>query len=251
MRPARYRYGPDPAQHGELWLPTDLVPGMIVIIHGGFWRARYDLSLGRPLAADLARRGYATWNLEYRRAGAGGGWPATFEDVAAGIDLLADLPVDTSAVVAVGHSAGGQLAAWAAGRDRLPQHAPGAGPRVAVTAVVSQAGVLALADSAREQVGGTAAVDLMGGGPEQFPERYRLADPIAAVPVDAAVLCVHSPADDEVPFAYSERYVAAAVASGGRASLRQAPGDHYTLLDPATPDWTMVVAALPGLTGHR
>ncbi|HXJ26638.1 MAG TPA: alpha/beta hydrolase, partial [Streptosporangiaceae bacterium] len=120
-----------------------------------------------------------------------------------------------------------------------------------VTAVVSQAGVLALADCAREGVGGTAALDLMGGGPERLPARYRLADPIAAVPVGAAVLCVHSRADDEVPFAYSERYVAAAVASGGRASLRQARGDHYTLIDPATPDWAMVVAALPGLTGRR
>jgi len=251
MQPASYRYGPDPAQHGELWLPADPVPGTIVIIHGGFWRARYDLSLGRPLADDLARRGYAVWNLEYRRAGAGGGWPATFEDVAAGIDLLADLPVDTSTVVAIGHSAGGQLAAWAAGRDRLPHLAPGAGPRVAVTAVVSQAGVLALADCARDGVGGTAALDLMGGGPGQLPERYRLADPIAAVPVEAAVLCVHSRADDEVPFACSERYVAAAEAAGGRASLRQAHGDHYTLIDPATPDWAMVVAALPGLAGHR
>jgi len=100
-------------------------------------------------------------------------------------------------------------------------------------------------------VGGTAALDLMGGGPGQLPERYRLADPIAAVPVEAAVLCVHSRADDEVPFSYSERYVAAAVASGGRASLRQARGDHFTLIDPAAPDWAMVVAALPGLTGHR
>jgi len=251
MQPALYRYGPDPAQHGELWLPAGPVPGTIVVIHGGFWRARYDLSLARPLAADLAQRGYAVWNLEYRRPGGGGGWPATFEDVAAGIDLLADLPVDTSTVVAIGHSAGGQLAAWAASRSMLPHHAPGTGPRVVVTAVVSQAGVLALADCARDGVGGTAALDLMGGGPEQLPERYRLADPIAAVPVEAAVLCVHSRADDEVPFAYSERYVAAAVASGGRASLRQARGDHYTLIDPATPDWALVVAALPGLTGHR
>ena len=119
MQPARYPYGPHPAQYGELWLPGGGAANTVVIVHGGFWRARYDLSLGRPLAADLARRGYAIWNLEYRRAGAGGGWPGTFEDVAAGIDLLADLPVDTSAVVAVGHSAGGQLAAWAAGRDRL------------------------------------------------------------------------------------------------------------------------------------
>src|SRR5499427_8031420 len=120
MQPASYRYGPDPAQHGELWLPADPVAGTIVIIHGGFWRARYDLSLGRPLAADLAARGYTAWNLEYRRALAGGGWPGTFEDVAAGIDLLAALAADTRQVIAVGHSAGGHLAAWAAGRAKLP-----------------------------------------------------------------------------------------------------------------------------------
>jgi len=193
--PVIHRYGAEPAQFGELWLPDGAPAGTVVVIHGGFWRARYDLSLGRPLAADLAARGYAAWNLEYRRALAGGGWPATFEDVAAGIDLLATLPVDSSRVVAVGHSAGGHLAAWAAGRAKLPPGAPGAptdlapspadrdlslvsqepdgaGPSaagdpgqageyphpaaggsgrafVAVTGVVSQAGVLALADCAR------------------------------------------------------------------------------------------------------
>src|SRR5262252_9520547 len=196
MQPARYRYGPDPAQHGELWLPADPVAGTIVIIHGGFWRARYDLSFGRPLAADLARRGYTAWNLEYRRVGAGGGWPETFEDIAAGIDLLAELPVATARVVAIGHSAGGHLAAWAAGRARLAPGVPGAAPRVELTAVVSQAGVLALADCARDGVGGTAALDLMGGGPDDLPERYRLADPMDALPLAAAVLCVHSRADD-------------------------------------------------------
>jgi acetyl esterase/lipase len=102
-----YRYGPDPAQFGELSLPDGQALGTVVVLHGGFWRARYDLSLARPLAADLAARGYAAWNLEYRRAGNGGGWPATFEDVAAGIDLLATLPVDTSRVAAVGHSGQG------------------------------------------------------------------------------------------------------------------------------------------------
>ena len=116
-QPVVYRYGAGPAQFGELWLPEAAVAGTVVVIHGGFWRARYDLSLGRPLAADLAARGYAAWNLEYRRALAGGGWPGTFEDVGAGIDLLATLPVDTSRVIAVGHSAGGHLAAWAAGRE--------------------------------------------------------------------------------------------------------------------------------------
>jgi acetyl esterase/lipase len=245
----RFQYGPDPAQHGELWLPggTSTPAGTVVIVHGGFWRARYDLSLGRPLAADLSDRGYAAWNMEYRRAGAGGGWPATFEDVAAGFDLLAELQADASRVVAIGHSAGGQLAAWAAGRAKLPPGAPGAEPRVIPTAVVSQAGVLALADCAREGVGGTAALDLMGGGPDELPEAYRLADPIAAVPVEAAVLCLHSRADDEVPFCFSERYVAAATRAGGTAVLRETNGDHYTLIDPASRAWQTVVEALPAL----
>jgi acetyl esterase/lipase len=233
----------------------------VVVIHGGFWRARYDLSLGRPLAADLAARGYAAWNLEYRRALAGGGWPGTFEDVAAGIDLLATLPVDTSRVVAVGHSAGGHLAAWAAGRGKRPPGAPGApggssvgegesgGRRafVAVTGVVSQAGVLALADCARERVGDTAALDLMGGGPDELPEEYRLADPIAAVPLPVPVVCLHSRADRNVPYSYSERYVAAATAAGGRATLTETHGDHFTLIDPASADWAAAVAALPEL----
>jgi acetyl esterase/lipase len=219
----------------------------VAIIHGGFWRARYGLSLGRPLAADLAARGYAAWNLEYRRSLAGGGWPGTFADVAAGLDLLTQLPVDASRVVAVGHSAGGHLAAWAAGRSKLPPRSPGAGPLVTVSGVVSQAGVLALADCARERVGGTAARDLMGGGPDERPREYRLADPIAAVPVPAAVLCLHSRADTDVPYSYSERYVAAATAAGGRASLTKTHGDHFTLIDPGTPDWALVVAALPAL----
>jgi acetyl esterase/lipase len=245
--PVVHRYGGDPAQFGELWLPDGQSFGTVVVIHGGFWRARYDLSLGRPLAADLAERGYVAWNLEYRRAGAGGGWPATFEDVAAGVDLLATLPVDTERVVAVGHSAGGHLAAWAAGRGKLPAGAPGASPKVHVTGVVAQAGVLALADCARERVGGTAAADLMGGGPDELPQEYRLADPIAAVPVPAPVVCLHSRADQAVPYSYSERYVAAATAAGGRARLVELSGDHFTLIDPASADWAAAVAALSAL----
>jgi len=262
-QPVGHRYGAHPAQFGELWRPDrarrdgaadDGAPlGTVVIIHGGFWRARYDLDLGRPLAADLAARGYAAWNLEYRRALAGGGWPGTFEDVAAGIDLLATLPVDTSQVIAVGHSAGGHLAAWAAGRSKLPAGAPGSPGAnfVPLAGVISQAGVLALADAARERVGETAAPDLMGGGPGDLPEEYRLADPIAAVPVEAPVLCLHSRGDDTVPFSYSERYVAAARAAGGRAGLVELSGDHFTLIDPAAPDWAAVIAALPGLPAGR
>jgi hypothetical protein len=83
--PVIYRYGAEPAQFGELWLPDEAAAGTVVVIHGGFWRALYDLSLGRPLAADLAARGYAAWNLEYRRALAGGGWPATAAGGRAGL----------------------------------------------------------------------------------------------------------------------------------------------------------------------
>jgi acetyl esterase/lipase len=242
-----YQYGPDPAQFGELSLPGRPALGTVVVIHGGFWQAAYDLSLGRPLAADLAARGYAAWNLEYRRAGGGGGWPATFEDVASGIDLLAALPVETSGVVAVGHSAGGHLGVWAAGRAGLPDGASGARPRVAVTGVVSQGGVLALADSARDRLGGDAAVGLMGGGPDELPEAYRLADPMARLPASASVVCLHSRHDQRVPYSYSERYVAAAAAAGGRASLVETFGDHFSLIDPASRDWATALGALPGL----
>lgn len=243
----RHSYGGHAAQFGELSRPAGRSTGTVVIVHGGFWRARYDLSLGRPLATDLVRRGYTVWNLEYRRVGGGGGWPHTFLDVAAGIDVLADLDVDTSAVVAIGHSAGGHLGVWAAGRSTLPPDAPGAGPRVAVTGVVAQAGVLELVRCAHDGVGGTAAPDLMGGTPADVPERYRVADPLAALPITAPVLCVHSRADAQVPFAQSAGYVAAATRAGATATLQEVHGDHFTLIDPASPDWSVVVAALPGL----
>lgn len=209
-----------------------------MIIHGGFWRARYDASLGRPLARDLAVRGYVVWNLEYRRVGNGGGWTRTLDDMAAGLDHLATLDVDSSPVVAIGHSAGGQLATWAAGR---------AGPGIALTGVVSQAGVLDLATAARERVGQTAVLDLLGGSPDEVPERYAAADPIIQVPLAVPVLCLHSRADDEVPFAQSTAYVDAATAAGADARLVETNGDHYTLIDPSTPDWTLVLDALNSL----
>jgi acetyl esterase/lipase len=247
VEPVVYRYGPDPAQFGELSLPVRPALGTVVIIHGGFWRAAYDLSLGRPLAADLAARGYAAWNLEYRRSGGGGGWPATFEDVAAGVDLLATLPVGTSRVAVVGHSAGGHLGVWAAGRAGLPEGAPGARPRVAVTGVVSQGGVLALADCARDRLDVDAAVRLMGGGPEELPEAYRLADPMALRPAPTNVVCLHSRRDQRVPYSYSERYVAASAAAGGAASLVETFGDHFSLIDPASRDWAAALGALADL----
>jgi acetyl esterase/lipase len=247
-----HRYGPAAAQFGELYRPaTAAQPGTVVIVHGGFWRARYRLDLGAPLARDLTARGYTCWNLEYRRVGAGGGWPATFADVAAGVDLLADLDVDTSRVVAIGHSAGGHLAVWAAGRPALPDDAPGARPRVSLTGAVAQAGVLDLAGAARAAVGQTAVTDLLGGGPDELPDRYRLADPIQQVPLPVPVLCVHTPDDDDVPLWQSESYVAAVSNAGGAAALRVVGGDHYTVIDPLSPAWAVVREALPDLLAGR
>jgi acetyl esterase/lipase len=241
--PRRIAYGPHPAQFGELHLPARPEhAAVVVILHGGFWRARYDLDLGRPLAADLARHGYTCWNVEYRRVGNGGGWPATADDVAAAIDHLALLDVNTSAVVTIGHSAGGHLGTWAAGRRA---------PTVPVSGVVSQAGVLDLQAAVRDRLGNGAVVDFLGGTPGEVPERYGAADPLAAVPLPAPVLCVHARADDTVPIAQSERYVAAATAAGGAAALHVVPGDHFTVIDPAHQSWALVRDALPSLLAER
>ena len=147
MTRSTHPYGSDPSQLGELFRPPGAGPfAVVVVVHGGYWKAQYDRSLMTDLCVDLAEHGLAAWNLEYRRVGSGGGWPATFLDVAAGVDVLAELeaPLDLGRVVAVGHSAGGQLALWAASRPTLPADAPGADPRVVIRAAVAQAGVLDL-----------------------------------------------------------------------------------------------------------
>lgn len=243
--PIRSAYGGDRSQFGELYRPSGRAhPGTVVIIHGGFWRAQYDLGLGRPLALDLAARGHVVWNLEYRRVGNGGGWPATFEDVAAGIDHLTTLEVDLSSVVAIGHSAGGQLAVWAAGVAASTQLTPPpTPPRLALTGVIAQAGVLDLATAAEQDISDGAVVELLGGRPDQHPDRYARADPIGQVPLRVPVRCLHSPADADVPFAQSTAYVRAATAAGADVRLIQTEGDHMTLIDPASDAWQSAVDA--------
>jgi acetyl esterase/lipase len=251
----RYHYGSDESQYGELYLPasgTTRRPGTMIVIHGGFWRARYAADLGAPLAADLAARGWAAWNLEYRRVGNGGGWPNTLADVAAGIDLLAELsdePLDLARVVAIGHSAGGQLATWAAARPSLPAQAPGAAPGVRVTGVIAQAGVLDLFRGAADGLGTAAVADFLGGPPDEVPERYRLASPQEWVPLAAAVRCLHARDDDTVPFSQSADYVRAARAAGADASLVEVPGGHFGVIDPTLPAWQAALDLLPELCG--
>jgi acetyl esterase/lipase len=244
--PQRIGYGDHPAQWGDLYRPEGASRGVVVVVHGGFWRARYDASLGAPLAEDLAARGWTAWNLEYRRVGTGaggGGWPTTCDDVASGIDRLADVgDLDLAGpVVTLGHSAGGHLAAWAAARGRSERWRP---VRVPVTAVVSQAGVLDLVRAHEERLGSGAVRDFLGAPPG--PDHAR-ADPQQHVPLDVPVWCVHGRQDDVVPLSQSEAYVAAARAAGAAAELLVADGDHFTVIDTASPAWHRTVDVLVSL----
>jgi acetyl esterase/lipase len=245
----RHPYGSDPSQFGDLHLPARPPrPGTVVLIHGGWWGPKYGADNLDGMARALAERGWAVWNIEYRRLELGGGYPATMRDAATAIDFLATLEeIDTERVVAIGHSAGGHLAAWAAGRRKLAEGAPGAGPTVDLAGVISLAGVLDLRAAAREKLGNGAAIDLMGGGPDERPERYAVADPLSQLPIPAIVRCVHARADDRVPFAQSVTYVEAAQSAGQDAQLLEVGGGHFSIADPSEPTWPTVVKALEEL----
>lgn len=232
-------YGDDPSQVAELTRPESTSRGVVVVIHGGFWRSGFDLSLGRPLAASLAEQGWTAWNLEYRRVGNGGGWPATFDDVAAGIDALAGVDdLDTSSVVTLGHSAGGHLAVWAAGRAQTGRWAD---VGVAVTAAVPQAGVLNLSTAIGDDLGQGAVRDLLG---DEDETRLADADPFRQLPLDVPVRCVHGSDDAIVPISQSLGYVENATRRGGDAELVEVEGDHFTVIDVASPAWRRTLEVL-------
>jgi acetyl esterase/lipase len=220
---------------------------VLVTIHGGAWAAGWGKIVMRGVAGDAVRRGWATWNIEYRRVGGGqgGGWPTTFADVAFAIDHLAalDAPLDLAAITLLGHSAGGQLALWAASRDRLAGDAPGSGPLVKPVAAISMAGVNDLAEAYRETPGGGAVGSLMGGSPDALPERYALADPIGLVPLQIPVLLVHGTDDQTVSVRRSRNYAAAARAAGAEVDLVELAGEdgaHRRHVDPDGAAWASV-----------
>jgi acetyl esterase/lipase len=210
-------------------------------VHGGYWRARYDRSLMTELCLDLAVHGLAAWNVEYRRVGAGGGWPATFADAAAAADLLAELDValDLEHVVAVGHSAGGHLAFWIASRTTLPESAPGSAPRIRIAAAVSQAGVLDLRLAARLTPSDEPTRALLGP-PERHPDVYELASPRARLPLGIPQLLLHGERDTTVSLEITESYADAARAAGDPCEMRVLRDTgHFEHIDPRTDAWRM------------
>lgn len=227
--PERHRYGTHRWARADLYVPEAPGPHPVAVaIHGGYWRAKYSKRLMKPVCADLARRGVAAWNVEYRRIGRGqgGGWPATFDDVDRAIDHLATLDdprLDLDRVSVVGHSAGGQLALWSATREN---------PQVRVGRVVAQAAVCNVAAA------GEPAWEFLGGTPEEVPDRYDRADPMRFAPLGLPTLLVHGADDETVPVARSRQYAEVARAAGDDVELIEpTPGGHRVHIDPRSAAW--------------
>lgn len=243
---ARIAYGSAPAQVVELFLPAGKGPHpVVVLLHGGCFLAEYKgLPQTSGMAADLAARGYAVWNVEYRKLGEeGAGYPGTFQDVADAVDRLrteaARYGLDTRRVVAVGHSAGGHLGLWAASRARLPKTSSlwRADP-LKIRGVVSLGGIGDLKSHA--------AVFAGACGPSMSqvapPGTYAETSPAELLPSGVAVTMIHGEFDHVMPSETGQAYAAKARAAGDRAEAIEVKGvGHFDPVIPTTEAWKAVV----------
>jgi acetyl esterase/lipase len=230
---ARIAYGDDPNQFGELRVPTGSGPHPVVIfIHGGYWRAAYDLTHAGHLCAALTGAGFATWSLEYRRVGQpGGGWPGTMEDVRKGAlhlkTLSASHHLDLARMVVAGHSAGGQLALWLAAQRALP-----------IRAVVPLAAVSDLRRAWTLKLSDSIVAQYLGGTPDQVPERYASSSPMQLLPIAVPQRVLHGTKDSIVPFEMSRQFARAS----RNATLVPIEGaGHFELIDPRSAAWPIVL----------
>ncbi len=232
----RVAYGTDPNQFFDLRWPTARAPEsgfpLVINIHGGFWRARYDLTHAGHLCAALARRGLATANLEYRRVGnKGGGWPGTFADICAAYEFLVkhakDYKINARRTVILGHSAGGQLALCLAAQELL-------------RGVISLAGVVDLQRAYELHLSQDAVVDFLGGSPRELPERYGEADPMRLSVRSVPQVLVHGSIDEEIPLDFSRAYVAKKSTNENVELIELSGVGHYDLIDPRTDAWKRV-----------
>jgi acetyl esterase/lipase len=240
---ARLTYGTDPNQFGELRLPKTGGPFPVVMcLHGGYWRAKYDLSYTGHMCAAFTGRGLATWNLEYRRVGnPGGGWPGTFEDVRAGYRYISQIAqrykLDSTKVVVVGHSAGGQLALCLAAHEPSLRH------------VVSLAGVVDLQQAWELHLSDNAVVGFLGGEPGSVPEHYREADPMQ-LKVSATQWLIHGATDDTVPPFFSRNYTEQKRKRGEDTHyLELSTAGHFDVVDPRSTVWPKVEGTVLHLLG--
>jgi acetyl esterase/lipase len=247
----RLAYGSDPNQFLDLRLPSSKEKSkarypLIINIHGGFWRAKYNLDNAGHLCAALAAKGLATANLEYRRVGNdGGGWPGTFSDIRASYGfLLQNAPahnLDSRRIVLVGHSAGAQLALCLAAHE------------ASITRVVSLAGVVDLQRAYQLHLSNDAVVEFLRGTPTEVPDHYREADPVVLSIAKARQALIHGSADDTVPPAFSRDYVTTKMKRPGKEKedvqlIEVSGADHFDLIDPRSPAWKQVEKTILQMT---
>ena len=265
---ARIAYGSDPHQFGDLRIPkgpdhyptaTEVIPSepvpargrrgrvegpaspLAIVIHGGFWRARYDLVHAGHLCAALTKAGIATWNLEYRRVGdSGGGWPGSLQDIAAAVRFVPRLaklaPLDTRRVIVIGHSAGGHLALTIAAHES------------ALDAVIALAPISDLRRAHELHLSNDAVVEFLGGTPSQVPEHYSQASPME-LEIASSQILIHGKADDIVPIAMSRSYVEHKQRRKEKMSLEELECGHFELIDPSSTAWEHVQRAALSLLG--
>jgi acetyl esterase/lipase len=262
----RLPYGNLDHQFGDLRIPA-LAAGkrapLVVFLHGGWWKAEYDLTYGGHLCNALKRDGIATWSIEYRRMGdAGGGWPGTFQDVAAGFDYVASLaqmyPIDRSKIVVMGHSAGGHLAFWLAARQHVPESSPVHLPRpqvpihgaiglagaVDLRLTIDLAGYFQFAHDKQE------VYDLMGGSPKQAPERYAAGNPGDLLPLNVPQTLIQGTEDSQIPPEMPKRWADLARRHGDPVTATMVPGaGHFEVVDPESSAWIVVKKALKTMLG--
>ncbi|MCY0386118.1 alpha/beta hydrolase [Robbsia sp. Bb-Pol-6] len=252
---ATFRYGGAASQKAELFLPEGNGPfPVVVLLHGGCWNSQYQgLTQLRALAAAFASQGIAVWNVEYRRVDeAGGGYPGTYRDVDAAIDLLVktapDVGIDTRRVVAVGHSAGAQLALWAAARARIPAGSPLAVTNpLPISHVVTLGGLLDLrrdADAIRDACGLDVAA-LTGTPDAARTDVYADTSPAAMLPTGIATVAINGAEDGVAPPELARRYAARATQAGDRVRTIVIPdAGHFDEVMPVPPVWPTLLATV-------
>lgn len=221
---------------------------LVVLIHGGSWLSQVGADSFVTFSRRLAERGLAVYNVEYRRVGSGGGWPTTFEDVAAALDFVPTIQqaipqISTRNAIVVGHSAGGQLAMWGGTRHKLDSTEVGANPRFRPVGVVSLAGPLDMRTAVR--LGDDRIVRALGGEPSQVADRYASVDPIQNIDVGTPTIAMVGADDHVVPPVLSENYVNATRAAGGQATFVLLPNtDHGLIVDPTSTAFPVVLETI-------
>lgn len=243
-------YGAEPLQYGQLRVPAGVGPfPLVVVIHGGCWlQSVASLDYISPLAEALTEAGWASYNIEYRSTdSSGGGWPGTFADIAAAMDLTPMLAaaynLDLSRLAVVGHSAGGQLALWAASRNQLPEQSVLYRPQAVLPATaVGLAAITDLASYPQQNPSCGRPIAALVGQRPATPERLTETSPLAMVPAAAAVTLILGDRDAIVPPAQAESYQRLSP----QTRLVTVSGDHFTLTNPQDAAFTALLAALDG-----